>query len=104
MSMSKNCCGPQSHIPLDIPYEVEGWRVLPEDAKVSEKFKADMMLLEIGTFFNPDHGQFARGRIFNDSRGIFRDGDVVRTSTIKDRFELNGVKYIETRNTIYKLV
>ena len=95
MSMSKE---------LEI-YGTESWRVLPVDAKLSDKFRADMILLGIGEFpAEMNGGSYARGRIFNDSRGIFLDGEVVRTSTIKDQFELNGVRYIETRNTLYKLI
>jgi len=48
-----------------------------------------------------DHGVWVvNGRIFNDSKGRFSDGDRVHTSTI--RFLANG--RLETRNTKYLLV
>lgn len=79
------------------------WRVLPLDAKPEDKFVAEMV------FGRLDHDMFpgstvAHGHIYNDSRGIFRDGDRVRTSTVKQIVEIDGELYIETRNTMYKLI
>jgi hypothetical protein len=67
------------------------WRILPLDAKPA------------------DHDMFpgstvAHGNIYNDSRGIFLDGDRVRTSTVKQVVDIDGETYIETRNTMYKLI
>lgn len=79
------------------------WRILPLDAAPADKFVAEMV------FGRLDHDMFpgstvAHGHIYNDSRGIFRDGDRVRTSTVKQIVEIDGVTYIETRNTMYKLI
>lgn len=79
------------------------WRVLPLDALQSDKFVAEMV------FSRLDHEMFpgstvAHGYIYNDSRGIFCDGDRVRTSTVKQIVEIDGETYIETRNTMYKLI
>lgn len=79
------------------------WRILPLDAKPADKFVAEMV------FDRLDHVMFpgstvAHGNIYNDSRGIFLDGDRVRTSTVKQIVEIDGVTYIETRNTMYKLI
>jgi hypothetical protein len=79
------------------------WRVLPLDAKPEDKFVAEMVFQRL------DHEMFpgstvAHGFIFNDSRGIFCDGDKVRTSTVKQIVEIDGETYIETRNTMYKLI
>lgn len=79
------------------------WRILPPDAPKSDKFVADMV------FSRLDHDMFpgdtvAHGHIYNDNRGIFLDGDKVRTSTVKEIFELNGETFIETRNTLYRLI
>jgi hypothetical protein len=79
------------------------WRILPLDTKPEDKFVAEMV------FGRLDHDMFpgstvAHGHIYNDSRGIFRDGDRVRTSTVKRIVEIDGELYIETRNTMYKLI
>lgn len=79
------------------------WRVLPLDAKPEEKFVADMV------FFSLDNDMFpgetvAHGRIYNDSRYLFADGERVRTSVVKRIVEIDGEVYIETRNTMYRLI
>jgi hypothetical protein len=79
------------------------WRILPEDAIPQDKFVADMKLIRLDSEMFPG-SKVAHGRVYNDSRGIFRDGDVVRTSVIKDIYEKDGHIYIETRNTMYRLV
>lgn len=78
------------------------WRILQKDAAPADKFRADMELICIGEFSEGD--QFARGLIWNDSRGIFFDGEVVRTSVIKDIYEVDGETFIETRNTLYRVI
>jgi hypothetical protein len=79
------------------------WRILPLDARPEDKFVAEMV------FGRLDHDMFpgstvAHGHIYNDPRGIFRDGDRVRTSVVKQIVEIGGELYIETRNTMYKLI
>ena len=81
--------------------EGAGWRILPKDAAPTEKFRADMGLISIGKF--PEGENYARGYIVNDSRGIFPDGEIIRTSVIKDIYEVDGETIIETRNTLYRV-
>lgn len=83
--------------------EARSWRILPLDAKPEDKFTAEMVFqsiyaIGIDTFV-------ATGYVYNDSRGVFRDGDPVRTSPIKNVYRgEDGKEYIETRNTIYKMI
>lgn len=79
------------------------WRILPLDAKPADKFVAEMVFSRFDDLMFPGH-TVAHGHIYNDSRGIFRDGEPVRTSTVKQVVEIDGEKYIETRNTMYKLI
>lgn len=79
------------------------WRILPLDALPSDKFVAEMVFKRLDDEMFPGH-TVAHGNIYNDSRGLFRDGEPVRTSSIKDIHNVNGVTYIETRNTMYKLI
>lgn len=77
------------------------WRIKPIDALPSDKFKVKMQLIDIGIF--PDGGHYARGKIYEDGRGIFLDGEIVRTWVIKDIYEGDGEVFIETRNTVYQI-
>lgn len=79
------------------------WRILPLDAKPEDKFVADMVFDSLDSKMFVGH-TVAHGYIYNDSRGIFRDGDPVRTSTVKQIIEVDGETYIETRNTMYRLI
>ena len=79
------------------------WRILPEDALPADKFVAEMRFSRFDTEMFPG-STVAHGHIFNDSRGIFLDGDRVRTSTVKQVVEVDGEVYIETRNTMYKVL
>lgn len=79
------------------------WRILPEDALPEDKFVAEMRFGRFDTEMFPG-STVAHGYIYNDSRGIFRDGDRVRTSTVKATYVIEGVPYIETRNTVYKVL
>ncbi len=79
------------------------WRILPVDAKPEDKFVAEMVFERLDNEMFPG-STVAHGFIYNDSRGIFLDGDRVRTSTVKQIVEIDGDTYIETRNTMYKLV
>jgi hypothetical protein len=83
--------------------EGASWRILPLDALPEDKFVADMVFKSLDTNMFPGH-TVAHGYIFNDSRGVFCDGDPVRTSSIARMFSVEGTDYIETRNTIYKLL
>ena len=83
--------------------EGSAWRVLPLDALPEDKFVADMVFHSLDTKMFPGH-TVAHGFIHNDSRGIFNDGDPVRTSTVARVFSVDGTQYIETRNTIYKII
>lgn len=83
--------------------QMERDRVLPLDAPIEDKFHADMVLIEVGSF-GEDRGYYARGYIFNDSRGVFRNAEIVRTSTIKQIHSAEGVEYIETRNAVYRVI
>lgn len=78
------------------------WRILPKDALLSEKHRADLDLRHVST--SNAGFDFAVGFVYNDSRMLFPDGSSIYTSAIKDRFEIDGVKYIETRNTLYKII
>ncbi len=60
-----------------------------------------MQLIDIGIF--PDGGHYARGKIYEDGRGIFLDGEILRTSVIKNIYEVDGEIFIETRNTVYHI-
>lgn len=79
------------------------WRVLPLDAKPEDKFVADMVFKCLDTEMFPGH-TVAHGYIYNDSRGLFRDGDKARTSSVKRVVEIDGATYIETSTTMYKLI
>ena len=79
------------------------WRVLPLDALPSEKFVADMVFDSLDFEMFPGD-VVAHGRIYNDSRGIFFDGERVRTSSVKQIVEVGGQMYVETRNTMYRLI
>lgn len=79
------------------------WRILPADARPADKFVAEMVFHRLDTDMFPG-STVAHGYVYNDSRGIFRDGDRVRTSTVKQIVEIDGEVYIETRNTMYKLI
>jgi len=79
------------------------WRILPLDAAPSDKFVAEMVFSRLDDQLFPGH-TVAHGYVYNDSRGIFSDGDPVRTSTVKQVVEIDGEMYIETRNTMYKLI
>lgn len=79
------------------------WRVLPEDAMPEDKFVCDMKLDYLNPNMFPDC-TVAHGYAYNDSRGVFYDGCPVRTSAIKGIYEKDGHTYIETRNTMYRLI
>lgn len=79
------------------------WRILPLDAMPGEKFVADMKFRSLDTKMFPGH-TVAHGYIYNDSRCIFQDGEVIRTSTVKRMFTVGDEHFIETRNTIYRLI
>lgn len=79
------------------------WRILPLDALPEDKFVADMKFNSLDDKMFPGH-TVAHGWIYNDSRGIFNDGDPVRTSTVVRLFTVDGEDYIETRNTIYHIL
>lgn len=79
------------------------WRILPLDAKPEDKFVAEMVFERLDDQMFPGH-TVAHGHIYNDSRGIFLDGERVRTSTVKQVVEFEGELYIETRNTMYKVI
>ena len=79
------------------------WRILPLNALPEDKFVADMVFKSLDTTMFPGH-TVAHGYIYNDSRGIFPDGSPVRTSPVARIFEVDGVQFIETRNTIYKII
>lgn len=80
----------------------KSWRILPLDAKPEDKFRADMVLASYHDF--PSGAMSAYGYIYNDSRELFHDGQDIRTSAIKNVYREEGVTYIETRNTIYRLI
>lgn len=82
--------------------ESQQWRIKPLDANVDDMFRADMVL--VGVSSAGEGSLYARGYIFNDSRDLFDDGEVVCTSTIKEIREVEGVRYIETRNTLYRVI
>lgn len=84
-------------------YTGSEWRILPVDALPSEKHVAEMMFDCFDSKMFPGH-TVAHGRIYNDSRGIFEDGDPVRTSTVKNVLQIADTVYIETRNTMYKVI
>ncbi|UAV89968.1 hypothetical protein REC_119 [Pseudomonas phage REC] len=79
------------------------WRILPLDAAPADKFVAEMVFRSLDDKMFEGH-TVAHGYIYNDSRGIFRDGDPVRTSTVKQIVEIGDDLYIETRNTMYKII
>lgn len=80
-----------------------GWRVLPLDATPEDKFVAEMVFNRFDDKMFEGH-TVAHGFIYNDSRGIFLDGEPVRTSSVKQVVEVDGELYIETRNTMYKII
>lgn len=79
------------------------WRILPLDAAPSDKFVAEMVFNRFDDKMFEGH-TVAHGHIYNDSRGIFLDGEPVRTSSVKQVVEFDGELYIETRNTMYKVL
>lgn len=79
------------------------WRILPLDTLPEDKFVADMKFRSLDTKMFPGH-TVAHGYIYNDSRGIFSDGEPVRTSTVVRMFTVDDEHFIETRNTIYRLI
>jgi hypothetical protein len=56
----------------------------------------DYSVLELG----PRH-KVIIGKIYDDSKSRFNDGDVIKTSVAIDLNEEDG--YVRTRNTMYKL-
>lgn len=50
-------------------------------------------------------GTVAWGKINNDSSGRWKNGTVIRTSSIKDRFldDDDNILGIQTRNTVYRV-
>lgn len=83
--------------------EDRNWRILPLDAKPEDKFNADMVFESIYAIGVDTY--VATGYIYNDSRGVFPDSSPVRTSPIKDVYAgEDGTQFIETRNTIYKII
>lgn len=78
------------------------WRIKPVDAQREDKYKADMAFTRF--IQHTDDQYFATGFVYNDSRSLFLDGDSVRTSLVKDVFEVDGEVFIETRNTIYRVI
>lgn len=84
--------------------EMEGrdWRILPLDAKPEDKFKADMVFQSMFAIM-PDVF-CARGIIFNDSRHLFLDGEQVRTSNVVNIYHDGEETYLETRNTVYRII
>jgi hypothetical protein len=90
---------------MSLEKELHGmeWRILPLDAKPEDKFNADMVFESIYAIGVDTY--VATGYVYSDSRGVFPDGSPVRTSPIKNVYaEANGTQYIETRNTIYKII
>lgn len=81
----------------------KSWRILPLDAEREDKFRADMVLLSYH-HFSSGAGVSAYGYIYNDSRELFHDGQDVRTSVVKNVFAEGGFTYIETRNTVYRVI
>lgn len=79
------------------------WRILPLDATPEDKFVAEMVFNCFDDQMFPG-STVAHGYIYNDSRGIFYDGSPVRTSAVKQVVEVDGELYIETRNTMYKVI
>lgn len=79
------------------------WRILPLDAKPEDKFVAEMVFERLDDKMFPG-STVAHGFIYNDSRGVFSNGTPVRTSTVKQIVEIDGETYIETRNTMYRLI
>lgn len=79
------------------------WRILPLDAKPSDKFTADMKFMFTGEF--PSGEMYAYGEIYNDSRNLFMDGEEVRTSAVKNIYVGEDRElYIETRNSMYRVL
>lgn len=81
----------------------QSWRILPMDAKPEDKFEADMVFIALDDKMFPGD-VVAHGIIYNDSRGIFHDGERVRTSTVKQIVKVDDELYIETRNTMYRII
>lgn len=79
------------------------WRILPMDAKPEDKFVAEMVFVRMDDLMFPG-STVAHGFIYNDSRHIFLNGEPVRTSAVKQVVEVDGDLYIETRNTMYKII
>lgn len=79
------------------------WRILPEDALPEDKFQCDMVLIRTDSEMFAGH-TVAHGYVYNDSRGVFPDGERVRTSYIVNIYEKGGHSIIETRNTMYRLI
>lgn len=79
------------------------WRILPLDALPEDKFVADMVFRSFDAQMFPG-STVAHGYIYNDSRGIFPDGSPVRTSGVKRIFTVGNDNFIETRNTIYRVI
>lgn len=79
------------------------WRILPLDALPEDKFVAQMVFRSLDSEMFPG-STVAHGYIYNDSRGLFEDGEPVRTSAVKQMFSVDGEHFIETRNTIYRLI
>lgn len=83
--------------------EGTSWRMLPLDALPEDKFVADMKFECFDDILFPGV-TVAHGRVYNDSRGIFCNGEMVRTSTVVRVFSVGDEQFIETRNTIYRII
>lgn len=79
------------------------WRILALDALPEDKFVADMVFISFDAQLFQG-STVAHGVIYNDSRSIFPDGSPIRTSGVKRIFTVGNENFIETRNTIYRVI
>ncbi|MDC9589685.1 hypothetical protein PSI23_10345 [Xenorhabdus sp. XENO-10] len=71
--------------------------------KISPRQIAYTAELELTDFIDNGERALAFGKIFNDSKKRFNDGDEIRTSLVRNAKTYKTDGYIKTQNSIYKL-
>ncbi|OKP02577.1 hypothetical protein [Xenorhabdus eapokensis] len=71
--------------------------------KISPREIAYTAELEITDFIDNGERALAFGKIFNDSKKRFNDGDEIITSQVRNAKTYKDCRYIITQNSIYKI-
>lgn len=70
-------------------------------------YDAELHRFELVSLYN-NYGEYmgkvAFGRIYNDKKGRYENDHPFRSSLVSKEEKINGVLYITTRNSVYKVV